>query len=403
MPLFSYKALDTKGKVVEDTIQASNKKDAATILSANNLKVLTLQNLESGLGAFWFGGISTSEKANFCRFMAIMLRAGLPLPQALEIIRKESSNKRMQKILADISFQTRKGRNLSSVLSQYKEDFDPVFLTIVTAGEHSGSLEKSFDYLAKQLLASYEFAQKVKGSLMYPAVIITAMIGEGMLMLLFVLPKLSTVFLNLKIELPFATRIILNIGKFVGDNTTLSLGLFLGLIASSIFLLVYKKTRQWILSLVTKLPVIRKMVVEIDVARFARTLSILLRSGVPIIETLEVSAGAVSQPKWKEAAKHFSTQVAKGKALSEVMLEDEDMFPVVLSQAIKTGEETGSLDVVLEDLADFYEKEVDFSLKRITSLIEPVLMLLIGIAVGVMVILIVTPIYSIVGGLDNSL
>ncbi|OGM55989.1 hypothetical protein A3E15_03555 [Candidatus Woesebacteria bacterium RIFCSPHIGHO2_12_FULL_42_9] len=402
MPLFAYKALDTKGKVLEDTVQATTKKDAATILSANNLKVLTIQNLEGGIGNAVLGGISISEKATFCRFMAIMLRAGLPLPEALEIIRRESTNKRMQKILADISFQTRKGRNLSAVLSQYKEDFDSVFLTIVTAGEHSGTLEKSFDYLAKQLLSSYEFTQKVKGSLMYPAVIIAAMVGEALLMLLFVLPRLSTVFLSLDIELPLATRLILDFGRFVGDNTALTIGVFLGSIVLAVFLFINKNTRSRIFSLIAKLPAVKKMVVEIDVARFARTLSILLKSGVPIIETLEVSAGAASQPKWKEATKRFSAQVARGKALSEVMLE-EKMFPAVLAQAIRTGEETGSMDVVLEDLADFYEKEVDYSLKRITSLLEPVLMLLIGVAVGVMVVLIVTPIYSIVGGLDNAL
>ena len=402
MPLFSYKALDTKGKVVEDTVQATTKKDAATILAANNLKVLTIQNLEGGIGNVVIGGISISEKANFCRFMAIMLKAGLPLPEALEIIRRETTNKRMQKILADISFQTRKGRNLSAVLSQYKDDFDSVFLTIVAAGEHSGTLEKSFDYLAKQLLASYEFTQKVKGSLMYPAVIIAAMMGEALLMLLFVLPRLSQVFLSLEIELPLATRLILDFGGFVGENTALSLGVFFGLIIFVLFLFINKKTRGGIFSLLTKVGVVKKLVTEMDVARFARTLSILLKSGVPIIETLEVSAGAVSQPAWKEATKRFSTQVARGRTLSEVMLE-EKMFPAVLAQAVRTGEETGSMDVVLEDLADFYEKEVDYSLKRITSLLEPVLMLIVGIAVGVMVILIITPIYSIVGGLDNSL
>src|SRR3972149_4843233 len=403
MPLFSYKALDTKGKVVEDTVQASSKKDAATILSANNLKVLKLENLESGLGSLFAGGISVSEKANFCRFMAIMLRAGLPLPEALEIIRRESSNKKMQKILADISFQTRKGRNLSSVLAQYKNDFDPVFLTMVTAGEHSGTLEKSFEYLAKQLLSSYEFTQKVKGSLMYPAVIIAAMVGEALLMLLFVLQKLSTVFLSLNIALPLATRLILDFGRFVGENTLLTLGVFFGGIILILFSFVYSKTKRAIYTALTHVPLVKKMVVEIDVARFARTLSILLKSGVPIIETLDVAADALTQPKWREEAKDFSARVARGKALSEVLMEKKDMFPVILAQAVRTGEESGSLDIVLEDLADFYEKEVDYSLKRIPSLLEPVLMLMIGVAVGVMVILIVTPIYSIVGGIDKAL
>ena len=401
MPLFSYKALNAKGKVIEDTVQATNRKDAATILLGNDLKVLTLKNLESGitLGS----GISVSEKANFCRFMGMMLRSGLPLPEALEIIRRESKNRHMQKILADVSFQTRKGKSLSSVLAQYKNDFDPVFLTIVTAGEQSGTLEKSFDYLAKQLLASYEFSQKVKGSLMYPAVIIAAMIGEGFLMMFFILPRLSSVFLSLNIDLPLATKLILDAGNFIGQNTLLVLGASIFLFILIAFLFIYAKTRRAIIQLLGRLPAVNKMMGEIDIARFSRTLAILLKSGVPIVQSLDVSANSLAQPKWKESAKTFSARVAKGESLADVLLDEKSKFPVVLAQAIRTGEETGSMDVVLEELADFYEKEVDFSLKRITSLIEPVLMLLIGVAVGVMVILMVTPIYSIVGGLDSAL
>ena len=309
----------------------------------------------------------------------------------------------MQKILADVSFQTRKGRSLSSVLAQYKNDFDSVFLTIVTAGEQSGTLEKSFDYLAKQLLASYEFSQKVKGSLMYPAVIIAAMIGEGFLMMFFILPRLSSVFLSLNIDLPLATKLILDAGNFIGQNTLLVLGASVALFIFMAFLFIYSKTRRVIIQSLGRLPAVNKMMGEIDIARFSRTLAILLKSGVPIIQSLDVSANSLAQPKWKESAKTFSARVAKGESLADVLLDEKSKFPVVLAQAIRTGEETGSMDVVLEELADFYEKEVDFSLKRITSLLEPVLMLLIGVAVGVMVILMVTPIYSIVGGLDNAL
>jgi len=401
MPLYAYKALNKKGLVVEDTIQATNKKDAAAILQGNDLKVLTLKSLE---GEILIGaGISVSEKANFCRFMSMMMRSGLPLPEAVEIIRRESKNRHMQKILADVSFQTRKGRSLSSVLAQYKNDFDSVFLTIVSAGEQSGTLDKAFDYLAKQLLASYEFSQKVKGALMYPIIIIMAMIGEGFLMMFFILPKLSTVFLSLNIKLPVATKIILDVGKFVGENTLLVLGASVFTLATGVFSFVYPSTRRLIMLNVGKFPAISKMMNEIDIARFSRTLAILLKSGVPIIHSLDVSANSLTQPKWHEAAKTFSGRVAKGESLSDVLLDEKIKFPAVLAQAIRTGEETGSMDIVLEELADFYEKEVDYSLKRVTSIIEPVLMLIVGVAVGAMVILMITPIYSIVGGLDNSL
>jgi type IV pilus assembly protein PilC len=238
---------------------------------------------------------------------------------------------------------------------------------------------------------------------MYPAVIIAAMIGEGFLMMFFILPRLSSVFLSLNMDLPLATEIILKLGSFIGENTLLVLILAIILGGIMAFLFIYPRTRRAITQSLGRLPAVRKMMNEIDIARFSRTLAILLKSGVPIIQSLDVSANSLAQPKWKEAAKTFSARVAKGESLADVLLDDKSKFPVVLAQAIRTGEETGSMDVVLEELAEFYEREVDYSLKRLTSLLEPVLMLLIGVAVGVMVILMVTPIYSIVGGLDKAL
>jgi type IV pilus assembly protein PilC len=236
---------------------------------------------------------------------------------------------------------------------------------------------------------------------MYPIVIIGAMVAEGFLMMFFILPKLSSVFLSLNIKLPLATKIILDTGKFIGENTLLVLGMAIFAFVGVAFLFINSTTRRTLLLGVGKLPAVNKMMSEIDIARFSRTLSILLKSGVPIIASLDVSANALAQPKWQRAAKTFSARVARGESLADVLLDEKIRFPVVLAQAVRTGEETGSMDTVLEELAEFYEREVDYSLKRTTALIEPLLMLLIGVAVGVMVILIITPIYSIVGGLEG--
>lgn len=402
MPLYTYKAKDKKGKVFEEVIQSANREGAASALKSDGYQVLTIKKFDTEVSSLFRGKIKISDKASFCRFLATMLRAGMPLPEALDTIRQEMENKRLHKILIDVTFQVRKGTSLSASLSKYAKDFDPVFLTMIKAGEESGTIDKTFDYLSKQLLASHEMSQKVKGALIYPAVIIVAMVANGVLMVTFVLPKISEVFSQLDLELPFTTKVILAIGKFVGGNTVLSLGsIFLAVII--IFLLFYvRRTRKLLFSGFSRLPVVKRLVDQIDVARYARTLSALLKSAVPILPALDVSADTLSQDRLKKVAKEFSPAVATGESLSEVLQNTKKIFPQVMIQTIRAGEESGTLEQVLEELADFYEKEVDYSLKGLTSVIEPVLMLVIGVAVGGMVVMMVIPIYSIVGNLGTG-
>lgn len=405
MPLFTYKAQDNKSKIVEDTIQAASRDEAAATLKAEGLQVFSIKGIGEGLEksvAVGGGRISVVDKANFCRFMATMLRAGLSFAEAVDVIRKETEGKRMKAVLSDIAFETRKGKSLSSILAQHKKDFDPVFLTIIEAGEKSGTLEKAFDYLGHQLTASHELSSKIISSLMYPGVIITAMLGVGVMMVVFVLPKLSFAFTRMNIELPVTTKALLAVGNFVGDNAVLTLGAVVVAAAMFYFALTIKTTREKLLQLVAKIPVVKKMMVKIDVARFARVLATLLKSGVPIMDALNVSADTLSQPRLRAQAQQFSEGVARGESLSEVLTKGQKVFPVILIQTIKAGEKTGSMEDILQEMADFYESEVEVSLKTLTSLLEPVLMLLIGVAVGAMVVMIVAPIYSVVGSLQNT-
>lgn len=402
MPLYSYKVKTEKGKVVEDVAQAGSRKDAANMLKSEGYQVLTIKAVDTKMSTLFEGGISVADKAAFCRFMATMLKAGLPLPEAVEIIQEETNNKKLKKVLYDVSFSLRKGSSLHAVLSKYERDFGPVFLTILKAGEESGSLEKSFGYLSRQLLTTHELTQKIKGSMMYPMVIVAAMIVNAVLMFTFVLPKLSQVFLQLNADLPRATEILLNIGNFLGENVVLTLVSFGVLVVIAAVIFINRKTRDVLMSLFIKLPVVKKVVSQIDASRFARTLSTLLKSGVPITVALDVSSDVVRQGNVRQVAKGFSKGVSKGRSLSEILEKDKKSFPPVMIQTIKAGEKTGSLEIVLEEMASFYESEVDYSLKRATSLLEPILLLVIGLAVGVMAVLMITPIYSVVGSLDGS-
>jgi type IV pilus assembly protein PilC len=402
MPLFTYKAKDQKGNIVEDVIQAADKKEAASYLEADQLQILTLGKLKEKFSSRFGNGVSVSEKAAMCRFLATMMKAGLPLPEAIEIIRQETQSKTLKQILFDVTFKIRKGATLSSVLSEYKDEFDPVFLTMIKAGEESGTLEKSFNYLAEQLLATYELMQKIKGAMMYPAIIVVAMVANAGVMLGFVLPKMSDVFLSLDVELPTATRYLLTFGKTVGANLAMTFGIFFLVLFIIFLLFVIRSTREIIFAGFVKLPVIKKVMEEMDVARFARTLSTLLKSGVPIMDALDVSSEVIKQPNLKKEAKAFSEGVAKGESLSDILVQKGHLFPVTLVQSIRAGEKTGSLEIVLEELAGFFEMEVDYSIKRATAMLEPLLMLVIGIAVGGMVVLLITPIYSIVGNLESG-
>lgn len=403
MPLFHYKALNTSGKVVEDILQGNSTEDIAAQLKSSGFQVLIVKKAENEKPVVFGGRVSTSEKAAFCRFIATMLRAGLSLPQALDNIRQDNKNKKLQKILTDVVFLTGKGESLSKALSKYPQDFDLVFLTMVQAGEESGTLDESFDYLANQLLAQHDLSQKIKGSLTYPAVIITAMLANGLVMMVFVLPMISGVFLKMKIKLPALTKLLLETGNFIGNNvlivlTTVALGIFMTVVLFSL-----QSSRKITFYLFAKIPIIKGLLDKIDIVRFSRTLSTLLKRGVSIIKALEVASDSLSQDHLKKQAKLFSLGVSKGESLSQLIEKNRGGFPVTMVQTIKAGEKTGSLDAVLKELADFYEKEVEYDLKRMTSLLEPVLMLLIGVVVGAMVIMIIAPIYSIIGGLQSSI
>jgi len=402
MPIFTYKAKDEKDLLIEDTLQATDRNNAVQILKSQGYQVLTVKNIASLSGVF-AGSISVNEKAAFCRFMATMIRSGMSIPQGVDIIRKETKNKKLEKVLSDLSFQTKKGKSISSVLANYKDDFDPVFLTMIRVGEESGTLEQAFDYLAKQLTASHELAEKIKGSMMYPAVVVVAMFGNGILMATFVLPRLASAFLKLEVPLPFYTRALLNIGQFFGEHSVLVIATSLAFAIFFFKLFMIHKTRKIMIRVVSGFPVVRKVVEHIDIARFSRTLSTLLKSGVPIIESLDVSAESITRPKLYSQAKNFGKEVAKGESLSSVLTKNRNVFPAIMVQTIKAGEQSGSLELVLQEVADFYEKEVEFSLKKLTSLIEPVLMLVIGIVVGVMVVIMIAPIYSIIGGLQATI
>lgn len=402
MPLFLYKARDQNNLVIEDSIQASSKEEAIGFIKSKKLEILVLKPYRKKKEIMG-GKISASEKAALCRFLATMIRSGMSVSESFEIVRQESKNQTLVKILSDITFETQRGKSVSAVLEHYPEHFDKIFLTMIRVGENSGTLDKSFEYLSTQLSASHELSQKIKGSMMYPAVIVAAMIGNGLLMMLFVLPRISTVFLRLDVPLPLYTKVVLNAGAFFGNNVALVLGSIVAFFVFLGFLFSLNKSRKAIFSALSKLPVISTMSTQIDIARFARTFSTLLKNGVPIVESIDVATDVISDKKMRTSAQSFGEKISKGESLTSVFMSSKGIWPTTMIQTIRAGEQSGNLEGVLEEMAVYYEKEIDFSLKRFTSLLEPVLMLFIGVVVGFMVLIMIAPIYSIIGSLQSTI
>lgn len=401
MPTFEYKARNKKGDIIQEIIEAPNRKEAAALLRDQGFQVLTVKGITSSQNFLdRFRKVSVIEKAVFCRYLSTMMKAGLPLAEAVEIMAKETGNKKMHRILRGLQYSLQRGQKLSTVFTRYPDVFDLVFLTLTRAGEESGTLEQSLEYLANQLMRSYELSQKVKGALLYPAVIISAMIGVGVLMVTFVLPRISKVFVRLNISLPLPTRIMLATSNFLGDYYIWVIVGFATALLAAIIVLRLSKTRKFLIRLSSKLPVLDKLFDQLDLARLSRTMSTLLKSGVPILESVRVSVELLSQPKFLKLGKTFESEIQKGRSLSDAISKGEGVFPGLVTQSISAGEKSGSLELVLEELAQFYEQEVEHTLKSLTSILEPVLMLVIGVAVGAMVISIIAPIYSIIGSLQ---
>lgn len=402
MDSFYYKAIQESGKIIEQTVQARNKQDLVVALKAKNFKIISIKKKGIALKAIG-GKITNLEKANFCRYLSVMLKSGLSISEAIEIIASETSNIKMKEILENLAFEMQEGGEISASLDKYPSVFDDTFLALVRAGEQSGSLEKTFSYLADQLYSVHRLNKKITGAMMYPAVILMAMFGVGILMMVFVLPRLSQTFLKMKIPLPLPTRMLLEFGNFVGENTIWVILGLAGIITFFMFLFSFYKTRKIINRLLTNAPVLKRLFKEIDLARFSRTLSSLLQSGVPIVRALQISSKTLTQNDMKKVAAQFEKGVSEGQTIADVLsLSKRKAFPALMIQTIKTGEKTGTLDTVLKDLADYYEEELEDMLKEFASIIEPIIMLVIGVAVGAMVIMIIAPIYSVMGTIQNA-
>lgn len=343
--------------------------------------------------------ISDLDKMTFCRYLATMLEAGLSLSAAAAAIKKGSEKKNMQFLLEILESDLYKGKSLGESLGRFESIFDPIFLNLVAVGETSGTLVNSLNYLAEKLDKDYRFKKRIIGAFIYPGLIFSVMVAIALILLIFVIPRLGSVFKDLHVVLPVYTTLLLNISFFMSENY---LAVF-ALLFLVLILIIIALRKQWgksfFFSLVSHLPLLGNLLVKIDLARFSSTLAVLIKGGIPITKAVNLGFRSLSLPKFSRLGAEVEKSLLHGVGLS-TELERKAVFPQLMIQMMAIGEKSGSLDKSLGHLASFYEYEVDEMVKNFSEIIEPVLMVLVGLGVGVMVLTIIAPIYNLFGSLS---
>lgn len=399
MPKFSYIVLNKEGKKETGSIEASSSFAAGHSLKEQGLTpveikevVLTskgiafLQNLQ---------GVKLAEKIVFIEDLSIMLKSGIPVARSMKIIAQQTKNKRFQKVLFDICQGVESGKTLGETMGKYPNIFSDIFVSMIKVGELSGNLDQSLQYLSLQLEREADLRSHVRGAMIYPCVIIAAMVLVGIAMSIFVLPKLTSVFKDFNTQLPLSTRIVIAISDFMAGHAILVIFGIVGLVFAFIFGLRTDPGKRAFYQILLRFPIINPIVKKINLARFARVFSSLLKSGIPIVEGLEVAGDSIPNLLYRDVLSKSAVEVKAGKSLTETLSGQEVLFPFIVVQMLQVGEETGSLENILEQIANHFEAEVDATMKNLSSIIEPLLLLFIGGVVGVLALALITPIYNI--------
>lgn len=343
----------------------------------------------------YFRTVPLKEKMVFTRNLAVMVSSGLTVSRAIHNLSVQTRNRYFQQILLSVYDDVQAGKQLSEGLARYPAVFNELFVNMISVGEVSGNLEEVLEILALQLEKEHDLISKVRGAMIYPAVIVVAMIGIATLMLTYILPKITGVFLDMDVKLPATTLFIIRLSDLLRAHWFIAICLIVGLLVG--FRIFARTTAggyaiDW---LIIRLPIVGNIVVKVNCARFSRIYSSLLKSGVSVIAALTIVSRTLGNIHYKEALLQAIEEVQKGTELSKTIERYPNLFPILVPQIIQVGEETGKTENVLQRLAEFYEEEVSQITKNMSSIIEPILMLLIGSMVGFMAVAMLQPMYSV--------
>ncbi|HYE22046.1 MAG TPA: type II secretion system F family protein [Verrucomicrobiae bacterium] len=393
---YSYQARDAQGALRTGTVEAATVGNASEILHQHGLiiiKILPVTKTDILENIALFNRVPMKEIVLFSRQLATLINAKVPIVQALKILELQVSSKRLRQIISEVAVKVESGDSLSVAITNYPQVFSGLYINLVHAGELSGTLDESLLYLANQVEKDYDLRSKVIGALTYPLFIVVALVIVGILMFIYVLPPMVEILQESSVDLPFTTKILITVTNFIQNFWWIVILMALGSIVGFRYYIHTFGGRYFIDWLIIRIPVFGKLVRSIYMARFARNLATLVAGGIPIVKALDAVADIVGNYVYRDIIFDASHQVQNGKSIALAFVDKEE-FPPIVSQMVQIGESTGKLQEILEKLASFYEKEVDAVIKVLTTLIEPLIMMLLGLAVAVMVAGILLPIYN---------
>ncbi|MBI2100755.1 MAG: type II secretion system F family protein [Candidatus Vogelbacteria bacterium] len=397
---FYYRARDKEGKEVAGEREAPDRFALAREMRAEGLIPLSAKPENPTLNRArlkrWlaFGRVKTKDKIVFASNLSAMVAAGLSLARALAVMERQAGSKRFRQVIAELAAKIRAGAGLSPALAAFPDVFPPVFVAMVAAGEESGKLPQSLDIVAEQMMKNYDLRRQVRGAMIYPVIIVIVIILIGILMMIFLVPNLTAIFEELHAALPLSTRLVIALSNFLSQHTLIFL---ISLLTLVLLIIAYFRTSHGQRSaswLVLHLPLIAPLAKEVNSAATMRTLSSLISSGVGMVEALTITRRVVQNHYYQLVIDAAGAKVEKGQTLSSVFKDHERLYPVLVGEMTEVGEETGKLADMLLRGAVFYEAEVNQATKNLSTVIEPVLMIIIGLAVGFFAVSMIGPIYS---------
>jgi len=393
---FNYKAKNKDGNIQSGMVVAVDQNKAEILLGENGLVIISLEKEQGNIFARFnpFGkSVKNKELVLFSRQLATLISARVPIIQALRILQEQITGKYLLSIIADLISAVENGDSLSNAMAKYQNVFGNVYVSLVMSGEVSGSLDKSLVYLADQLEKDYELGGKVRSAMTYPIFVLSAMIIITLLMFKFVLPNLTSVLLSQGGSLPIETVWIIAVTNFINVFWWLVLIIIAALILGfRYYISTPGGRRNWDIVKI-KFPIIGGIFQKIYLARFARNLSTLVIGGIPIIKALQIVAEIINNTIYREILLETVAKIQGGKTISEGLAGHPE-FPSIVTQMVRVGEQTAQLDDIMGKLANFYEKEVDGQITTLTTLLEPIIMIILGIGVGILVAGILLPIYN---------
>ncbi|MCG2701354.1 type II secretion system F family protein [Candidatus Parcubacteria bacterium] len=398
MPNFKYKALNRNGEVVGGLAEAVNQDKAAEALQEKEYSIIFIKEITvvGKIHIPFINRIKAKDIAIFSRQFSVMMSANVAMVQSLRILVNQTANSKLKLVISEIAEDVDSGSKLSDAFAKRPKVFSNFYISVVKSGETSGKLDEVLNYLADEMEKDYDMMSKIRGAMIYPIFVFFGLSAVGVIMMVYVVPKLTDILTESGAELPFATKVLIGTSGLMSDYWWMIILILAGLAEGVRFYVSRPFGRKQLDFLKLKLPIFGKLFQRIYIVRFTRSMHTLIIGGVTIISSLKIAADVVDNRVYYDLIHQTIKEVEDGNSISSIFMKNKAV-PIMVSQMISVGERTGKLDIILERLTDFYAREIDNIVSNLMTLMEPLIMIVIGAAVGMMVAAIILPMYNMAG------